>query len=71
MVIGSVDIERRHSEIADLGKTDQNPDFGQNPYFFIVLSALNHCKRSQRGLRFLWDVLWVFYDIIRIIVFEK
>ena len=40
-------------------KTDQNPDFGQNLVFFVVLSALNHCKRSQRGLRFVCDVLRV------------
>ena len=40
-------------------KTDQNPDFGQNLVFFVVLSALNHCKRSQRALRFICDVLRV------------
>ena len=38
-------------------KTDQNPDFEQNLVFFFDLSALNHCKRSQSGLRFVWHVL--------------
>ena len=30
------------------------------PSFFVVLSALNHCKRSQRRLHFVWDVLRAF-----------
>ncbi len=41
-------------------KTEQNPDFEQNRMFFFVLSALNHCKRSQHELRFVWDVLRAF-----------
>ena len=41
-------------------KTDQNPDFEQNLMFFFVLSALNHCRRSQCGVRFVWDVLRAF-----------
>ena len=41
-------------------KIDQNPDFEQNLMFFFDLSALNHCKRSQGGLRFVWHVLRAF-----------
>ena len=52
-------------------KTEQNPDFEQNLKFFFVLSPLNHCKRSQRGLRFVWDVLCDFWDTIRAVIFAK
>ena len=52
-------------------KTDQNPDFEQHLEFFLVLTAPNHCKRSQRGLRFVWDVLRAFLVIIRTVIFEK
>ena len=57
MPIGSLDINPGYKKSAISAKTDQNPDFKQNRMFFFVLSALNHCKRSQRGLRFVWDVL--------------
>ena len=47
-------------------KIEQNPDFEQNLIFFFVLRALNHCKRSQRGLRVVWDLLRAFYSRSRI-----
>ena len=52
-------------------KIDQKSDFEQNLKFFFVLRALNHCKRSQRRLRFVWDVLCAFWDTIRAVIFGK
>ena len=39
--------------------------------FVFVLRALNHCKRSQHGLRFVWDVLRAFWVTIRAVILEK
>ena len=52
-------------------KIDQNPDFEQNLKVFLVSRALNHCKRSQRGLRFVCDVLCDFWDTIRAAILAK
>ena len=60
MPIGSLDINGVHGKSPISAKTDQNPDFEQNLMFFFDLSALNHCKRSQGGLRFVWHVLRAF-----------
>ena len=46
-------------------KTDQNLKF------FFDLSALNHCKRSQRRVRFVWAVLCTFEVIIDAENFEN
>ena len=58
--IRSLDIEGGFLKSPISAKIDQNPDFEQNLVFFFVLSALNHCKRSQGGLRFVWHVLRAF-----------
>ena len=60
MPIGSLDINGGYGKSPISAKTDQNPDFEQNLMFFFDLSALNHCKRSQGGLRFVWHVLRAF-----------
>ena len=52
-------------------KINQKPDFDQNLKIFFVLTALNHCKRFQRRLRFVWDVLCAFWDTIRAVIFGK
>ena len=60
MPIRSLDIERGFLKSPISAKTEQNPDFEKNLMFSFDLSALNHCKRSQRGLRFVCDVLCAF-----------
>ena len=60
MPIRALDINGGYGNSPISAKTDQNPDFEQNLMFFFDLSALNHCKRSQGGLRFVWHVLRAF-----------
>ena len=60
MLIRSLDIEGGNRKSPISAKIDQNPDFEENLVFTYVLSALNHCKRSKGGLRFVCDVLRAF-----------
>ncbi len=60
MPIRSLDIEGGNRKLPISAKIDQNPVFEQNLEFSLVLSTLNHCKRSQGGLRFVWYVVRAF-----------
>ena len=60
MPVRLLDIEGGNRKLPISVKIEQNPVFEQNLEFFFVLSALNYCKRSQGGLRFVSYVLRAF-----------